>query len=126
MSANLNEPTTPAKTPTTTPAAKPNASTSNQLAGVELTAEQLSQLERDMQLKDPAEVTLPGGRTLKDVIDARNLRERNETAAARKDAKLPEHSSTVMTTRSIVATDDQGNVVTMPFTPAAPASSVEE
>lgn len=128
MSSNDPRPEVPANTtetvdlPTTSNTATSTSIDASKLAAQVLSAEELSQLERDMQLSDPAEVVLPGGHTLKDVLD---VQRENEAAAARqrlKDfeegkVKLPETSSTVMTTESVIAVSETGQIVTVPLGP---------
>lgn len=128
MSSNDPRPEVPANTtetvdlPTTSNTATSTSIDASKLAAQVLSAEELSQLERDMQLSDPAEVVLPGGHTLKDVLD---VQRENEAAAARqrlKDfeegkVKLPETSSTVMTTESVIAVSETGQIVTVPLAP---------
>lgn len=107
----------PANAPNTARTTSTNLS--NMAVGT-LDAEELSQLERDMQLKDPADVVLPGGKTLKEVIDTRQERQiaaAREASEKNKDAELPPSSSTVMTTKSVIAIGHDGEMVTVPLSP---------
>jgi hypothetical protein len=77
-----------------------------------MTFEQLSQLERDMQLKAPEDVKLPGGGTLRDLLDRQATAHEKEKAAQVDIADTP--TSSVLRDHAVTFTPE-GQMIAQPL-----------
>jgi hypothetical protein len=92
-----------------------------------LSAIELSNLERRMQLEDPATIQMPGGGTFKDFLDAQAKRRTDDAAQKSREAEaariaeqspdLPDH---------VITQTAEGNLISAPVPGTEPKKEAEE